>query len=68
MRTARARFSHQTICSYAPFAQGSIAINTIVLTRSTGTVQTSAKAHLISAAIWRISMNECPLTTLRISQ
>jgi len=37
-------------------------------TRSTGTVHTSAKARLTSAAIWRISMNECPLTTFRISQ
>jgi len=34
-------------------------------TRSTGTVQTSAKARLTttSVAIWRISMSECPLTT-----
>jgi len=32
-------------------------------TRSTGTVQTSAKARLTSAAILRISMNECLLTT-----
>ena len=36
-------------------------------TRSTWTVYTSAKARLTSAAIWRISMNECPLTTLSIS-
>jgi len=27
-------------------------------------VHTSAKARLTSAAIWRISTNECPLTTL----
>ena len=37
-------------------------------TRSTGTVQTSAKARLTSAAIWLISVNECPLATFRISQ
>jgi len=39
-------------------------------TRSTGTVQTSAKARLTSAAIRRMSVNECPLslTTFRISQ
>jgi len=34
------------------------------ITRSTGTVQTSAKARLTSAAIWR---DERPLTTFRIS-
>ena len=31
-------------------------------TRSTGTVHTPAKARLTSAAIWRISMNECLVT------
>ena len=34
-----------------------------VRTRSTKTVHTSSKARLTSAAIWRISMNECPLIT-----
>jgi len=34
----------------------------------TGTVQTSAKARLTSAVIWRISVNECPLTIFRICQ
>ena len=29
----------------------------IIITRSTGTVHTSAKARLTSAAIWRISMS-----------
>jgi len=33
----------------------------------TATMQTAAKARLTSAATWRISMNECPLTTFRIS-
>jgi len=37
-------------------------------TRSTGTVHASAKASLISDAIWQISMNECPLNIFRISQ
>jgi len=35
---------------------------------SSGTVHTSAKTRLTSVAIWRISMNECPFTTFRISQ
>jgi len=39
-----------------------------IATNSTWTVYTSAKARLTSVAIWRISMNECPLTTLGISQ
>jgi len=30
-------------------------------------MHTSTKARLTSDAIWRISMNECPLTTFRIS-
>jgi len=37
-------------------------------TRSIGTMHTSAKARLTSAAIWQISMNECPLAAFRISQ
>jgi len=37
-----------------------------ILTTSTGTVHISAKARLISADMWRISMNECPLTTSHI--
>ena len=37
-------------------------------TRNTRAMHTSAKTRLASAAIWRISMNECPLTTFRISQ
>jgi len=32
------------------------------LTRNTGTVHTSSKARLTLTAVWRISMNECPLT------
>jgi len=36
--------------------------------RSSGTVHVSAKERFISTAIWRISMNECPLTTFRMSQ
>jgi len=39
-----------------------------IYTISSGTVHTSAKARLTSAAIWRISMNECSLTTFDISQ
>jgi len=38
----------------------------LVITTSTGTVHTCAKARLTSAAVWRISMN--PLTTFRIFQ
>ena len=36
--------------------------------RSIGTAHTPAKAHLTSAAIWRISMNERPSTIFHISQ
>jgi len=31
-------------------------------------VHTFAKARLTSTAIWQISMNECPLTSFRISE
>ena len=38
----------------------------IMRTRIVETVHTSAKARLTSAAIWQISMNECPLTILYV--
>ena len=43
----------------------------VEVTRSTGTVHTSTKAHHTSATIWQISMSSrfmCPLTTLHVSQ
>jgi len=66
--SASLNFQWKFIQSTDKFWRYSTSRHINIRTRSTETVHTSAKARLASAAIWRINVNECPLTIFPISQ